>query len=86
MAMSEILDYDKTIFKTIHHIEDINVKFALQNYAAAGAVFAAYFAEKIPLDIFHKLGALAMRHVVQPAPPANDRERSGAFSKTTCIA
>jgi hypothetical protein len=26
-----------------HHIEDISVKFALQNYAATGAVFLAYF-------------------------------------------
>jgi hypothetical protein len=30
----------------IHHIEDINVKFALQNYVTAGAVFAAYFAKQ----------------------------------------
>jgi hypothetical protein len=47
--MSDILDYDKTIIGTLHHIEDILVKFALQNYAAAGAVFLAYFTAKLPL-------------------------------------
>jgi hypothetical protein len=47
--MSEALDYDKSVIKTIHHIEDILVKFALQNYAAAGAVFLAYFTQKMSL-------------------------------------
>jgi hypothetical protein len=46
--MSEIRDYDDGLVKTILHIEDINTRFALQNYAAAGAVFLAYFTEKIP--------------------------------------
>jgi hypothetical protein len=37
------LDYDKLLLETIRHIEDINVKFALQNYAAAGAIFLAHY-------------------------------------------
>ena len=49
--MSDVLHYDGLIVKTIHHIEDILVKFALQNYAAAGAVFAAYFTKNLPLPI-----------------------------------
>jgi hypothetical protein len=49
--MSDVLDYDKSIIETFHHIEDILVKFALQNYAAAGAVFLAYYTHKIPLRI-----------------------------------
>jgi hypothetical protein len=49
MTMSDALDYDKSIIDTIHHIEDILVRFALQNYAAAGAVFLAYFTQKMSL-------------------------------------
>ena len=47
-ASSELLEYDKSILETIRHIEDICVKFALQNYVAAGAVFLAYFSGKMP--------------------------------------
>ena len=47
--MSDALDYDKSIIETIHHVEDILVRFALQNYAAAGAVFLAYFTQKMSL-------------------------------------
>jgi hypothetical protein len=49
MTMSDALDYDKSIIETIHHVEDILVRFALQNYAAAGAVFLAYFTQKMSL-------------------------------------
>jgi hypothetical protein len=49
--MSDVLDYDKAIVESIHHVEDILVKFALQNYAAAGAVMLAYFTAKIPLKL-----------------------------------
>jgi hypothetical protein len=49
--LSEVRDYDDALLQTIRHIEDINVKFALQNYAAAGAVFVAYYAGKMPLKI-----------------------------------
>ena len=49
--MSDVLDYDKTIIETLHHIEDVLVKFALQNYAAAGGVFLAFFAAKLPLRV-----------------------------------
>jgi hypothetical protein len=45
--MSDLLDYDETLISSLHHIEDILVKFALQNYAAAGAVFLAYFTHKL---------------------------------------
>jgi hypothetical protein len=38
--MSDALDYDKAIVESIHHVEDILVKFALLNYAAASAVMA----------------------------------------------
>ena len=47
--MSDVLDYDKSIIETIRHIEDIITKFALQNYAASGAVFAAYFTKSMSL-------------------------------------
>ena len=46
--MSDILNYDKSILESLRHIEDIMVKFALQNYAAAGAVFLAYVTVKVP--------------------------------------
>ena len=49
--MSDVLDYDKTINKSLQHIEDILVKFALQNYVAAGVLFLAYFTAQIPLGI-----------------------------------
>jgi hypothetical protein len=42
-AMSELLDYDRSIVDTLKHIEDILVKFSLQNYASAGAVFLAHY-------------------------------------------
>jgi len=48
-TMSEVLDYDKAIIESIRHIEDILVKFSLQNYAATGAVFLAYFTHQMPL-------------------------------------
>ena len=32
MAMADALDYDYAVIRSIHHIEDICVKFALQNY------------------------------------------------------
>jgi hypothetical protein len=51
MAMADALDYDNAVIMSIHHIEDICVKFALQNYASAGAVFVAYFTDKISLGI-----------------------------------
>jgi hypothetical protein len=49
--MSDLLEYDKTIVDSIHHVEDILVKFALQNYAAAGAVILAYYTAKINIKI-----------------------------------
>ena len=49
--MSEVRDYDNALVETIRHIEDINTKFALQNYAAAGAVFLAYFTDQISLAL-----------------------------------
>ena len=49
--MSDVLEYDKALIKSIHHIEDICVKFALQNYAVAGAVFLAYFTGKMSLKM-----------------------------------
>lgn len=49
MAMADALDYDNAVIRSIHHIEDI--WFALQNYASAGAVFVAYFTDKISLGI-----------------------------------
>ena len=49
--MSDVLDYDKSIIETIRHIEDITTKFALQNYAASGGVFAAYFTKNMSLPM-----------------------------------
>jgi hypothetical protein len=51
-AMSELLDYDKSVVETLKHIEDILVKFSLQNYASAGAVFLAHYnTDKLSLEI-----------------------------------
>jgi hypothetical protein len=47
----DALDYDNAVIRSIHHVEDICVKFALQNYASAGAVFVAYFTDQISLGI-----------------------------------
>ena len=47
--MSDLLDYDSSIVEILVHIEDVLVKFALQNYASAGAVFVAYYTHKISL-------------------------------------
>lgn len=49
--MSDVLDYDATIIKTLHHIEEILMKFAIQNYAATGAVFFAFFSKNLPLRV-----------------------------------
>jgi len=49
--MADALDYDSAVIRSIHHIEDVCVKFALQNYASAGAVYVAYFTDKISLGI-----------------------------------
>lgn len=49
--MSEALDYSKSIIETLHHIEDVVVKFALQNYAASGAVLLAYFADQLSIGV-----------------------------------
>jgi len=46
--LTEVLEYDLGILETLRHIEDICVKFSLQNYVAAGAVFLAHFAGKMP--------------------------------------
>ena len=46
--MSDVLNYDKSTLESLRHIEDIMLKFALQNYAAAGAVFLAYITDKMP--------------------------------------
>jgi hypothetical protein len=51
MLMSDVIDYDKSIIKTLHHIEEVLVKFALQNYASAGAVFLAYFSGHLSLKM-----------------------------------
>lgn len=49
--MSELLDYDKNIVATLHHIEGILERFALQNFAASGGVFVAYYTNKISLGM-----------------------------------
>jgi hypothetical protein len=48
--MSELLDYDSMIVKHLEHIENRMERFALQNYAAAGAVLLAHFGTtQVPL-------------------------------------
>jgi hypothetical protein len=49
--MDNLFAYYKSIIENIHHVEDILVKFALQNYAVAGAVFVAFFANILPLRV-----------------------------------
>jgi hypothetical protein len=49
--MSEILEYDKLLVQSLQHIEGVLERFALQHYATAGAVFLAYFTDKISLGI-----------------------------------
>ena len=48
--MSELLYYDNHLVEALKHIEDIQVKFSLQNYASAGAVYPTHFTA-IKLDI-----------------------------------
>ena len=45
--MSEVLNYDISIVATLRHIEDSMLKYSLQNYGSAGAIFLAYYADKI---------------------------------------
>lgn len=54
--MSDILDYDKSIVETLHHIEDVLVKFSLQSYASVGIVLASHYASNIPHWIAPVLG------------------------------
>src|SRR4051794_28371947 len=50
--MSELLDYDSMIIKHLEHIENRIERFALQNYAAAGAVLLAHFGtNQVPLSL-----------------------------------
>jgi hypothetical protein len=51
--MSELLDYDKAIVELLKHIEDRIERFALQNYAASGAVLLAHFGttNRVPLPV-----------------------------------
>lgn len=55
--MSELFDYRKSIVELLKHIEDILVKYSLQNYASADAVFLAHYTAKLPLAI---AGSLVM--------------------------
>ena len=45
----EVFDYGAKLIEQLGRIEDTMTKFALQNYAACGAVLLAHFSEKIPL-------------------------------------
>ncbi len=45
----DAFNYDGRLLEQINRLQDRIQKFALQNYAAAGAVFLAYFTEKIPI-------------------------------------
>jgi hypothetical protein len=50
--MSELLDYDNIVVKHLEHIENRIERFALQNYAAAGAVLLAHFGtNQVPLPL-----------------------------------
>ena len=49
--MADALDYDSAVIRSIHHIEDVCVKFALQNYASAGAVFVPTLPTKYRLAL-----------------------------------
>jgi len=47
--MSDLLEYDKSIVETLHHIEDVLVKFSLQSYASVGVVLLSYYTtDKMP--------------------------------------
>jgi hypothetical protein len=45
----DALRYDKLLLTQLNKIRDQMTKFALQNYAASGAILLAYFATKVPL-------------------------------------
>jgi hypothetical protein len=43
---SDLLAYDKSILDMVRHIEDVLLKFSLQNYIAAGGVIIAFYTTK----------------------------------------
>jgi hypothetical protein len=45
----DITDYHGQLLEQLRHVEDNINKFAIQNYAASGAVVLAYLADKAPL-------------------------------------
>jgi hypothetical protein len=44
----EVFDYGAKLIEQLGRVEETITKFALQNYAACGAVLLAYFTEKLP--------------------------------------
>jgi hypothetical protein len=45
----DVIDYHGELLEQLRHVEDNVNKFAIQNYAASGAVVLAYLADKAPL-------------------------------------
>jgi len=45
----DVTDYHGQLLEQLRHVEDNINKFAIQNYAASGAVVLAYLADKAPL-------------------------------------
>src|SRR5215831_3991381 len=45
----DVTDYHGQLLEQLRHVEDTINKFAIQNYAASGAVVLAYLADKAPL-------------------------------------
>ena len=45
----DVTDYLGQLLEQLRHVEDNINKFAIQNYAASGAVVLAYLADKAPL-------------------------------------
>lgn len=46
---NDVTDYHGQLLEQLRHVEDNINKFAIQNYAASGAVVLAYLADKAPL-------------------------------------
>jgi hypothetical protein len=45
----DVTNYHGQLLEQLRHVEDNINKFAIQNYAASGAVVLAYLADKAPL-------------------------------------
>jgi hypothetical protein len=71
----DVTDYHGQLLEQLRHVEDNINKFAIQNYAASGAVVLAYLADKAPLWATIIIVALLnINFAIWPAPGSEDTE------------